>query len=152
TFWPENTWRNFGFGLVILVETGLIILLLIGRAKRRQVKLESERLALLEKDERQLLEGVISNVPGVVWESRVELGLNKRKIKFVSDYVQKMLGYSVEEWLADPNFSLAIMHEEDRERASSEADAIFRSGEHGILKFRWLARDGRVLWVESRLS
>ena len=61
-----------------------------------------------------------------------------------------MLGYSVQEWLSTPNFWLAIVCEEDRERAGKEAAAIFASRKGGINRFRWMTRDGRKVWVESQ--
>jgi PAS domain S-box-containing protein len=60
-----------------------------------------------------------------------------------------MLGYTVEEWLATPNFWLSIVHEDDRERAAQTALATFASGKVGTNQFRWMAKDGRAVWVES---
>src|SRR5438552_2317730 len=61
-----------------------------------------------------------------------------------------MLGYSVEEWLSTPNFWLSIVHPEDKERTAGSAAADFASCKSSsILEFRWVAKDGRVLWVES---
>ncbi|HYG10503.1 MAG TPA: ATP-binding protein, partial [Pyrinomonadaceae bacterium] len=72
-----------------------------------------------------------------------------QRINFVSDYVETMLGYTVEEWLATPNFWLSIVHPEDRERAARTALATFESGRVGTNQFRWMAKDGRALWVEA---
>ncbi|GAC1402933.1 MAG: hypothetical protein NVSMB56_17900 [Pyrinomonadaceae bacterium] len=63
-----------------------------------------------------------------------------------------MLGYSVEDWLSTPNFWLSIVHDEDKVRAAHEAAAIFASGKVGTSTFRWVAKDGRVLWVEAQSS
>ncbi len=48
------------------------------------------------------------------------------------------------------NFWLAVIHEDDRERAGREAAGIFASREGGSSRFRWVAKDGRVIWVEAR--
>jgi PAS domain S-box-containing protein len=69
---------------------------------------------------------------------------------FVSDYVETMLGYSVEEWLATPNFWLTIVHPEDKESAIQNAAETFTSRKTGTNRFRWIAKDGRVIWVESQ--
>ena len=61
-----------------------------------------------------------------------------------------MLGYSVEEWLSTPNFWLTIVHTDDRERTAKAAAADFVSGKSSnTLQFRWVAKDGQTLWVES---
>ena len=94
--------------------------------------------------------GLLSNVPGVVWEAYGEPDAASQRIDFVSDYVQTMLGYAPAQWTSTPNFWLTIVHPDDKERAAREAAAIFFSGRGGVSQFRWVAQDGRVVWVEAR--
>ena len=117
---------------------------------RRCGKLEHARLAAEVEAERRRLKNIVANVPGVVWEAWGEPDAATQRIDFVSDYVETMLGYSVEEWLTTPNFWLSIVHEDDKERAAREAAARFKSGKGGASEFRWIARDGQVLWMEAR--
>ena len=63
-----------------------------------------------------------------------------------------MLGYRVEEWLQTPGFAHSIILDEDRDKATSEIEAILESGKEGILRFRWVAKDGRVLWSRRYLA
>jgi PAS domain S-box-containing protein len=60
-----------------------------------------------------------------------------------------MLGYSVAEWLATPNFWLTIVHPDDRERAARAARDAFSAGRPHINQFRWITKDRRVIWVET---
>jgi PAS domain S-box-containing protein len=99
---------------------------------------------------RQRTAGLLSNVPGVVWEAYGEPDAALQRIDFVSDYVETMLGYAPERWTSTPNFWLTIVHPDDRERAAREAAAIFAGGRGGVSQFRWIANDGRVVWVEAR--
>lgn len=117
-------------------------------------KIEQETLHLTAQIEtqRKYLQDLVSNVPGVVWEAWGEPDEKNQRINFVSDYVEKWLGYSVEEWLSTPNFWLTIVHEEDKEKAAAESLAIFKSGAQGINRFRWVARDGSVFWVEAQTT
>jgi PAS domain S-box-containing protein len=101
------------------------------------------------EDERRRLRELVSSIPGVVWEAWGEPDAGSQRINFVSDHVEKMLGYTVEEWLATPNFWLSIVHPEDRERAAGEARRKFESEEGGTSQFRWVRKDGRVIHVES---
>ncbi|MDP2313661.1 MAG: PAS domain S-box protein, partial [Pseudomonadota bacterium] len=101
--------------------------------------------------ERARAASLIASVPGVVWEAWGSPDAASQRINFVSDYVTDFLGYSVDEWLATPNFWLEIVHPEDRERAATEAYAIFASrGRLGLSRFRWVAKNGRAYWVEAR--
>ncbi len=92
---------------------------------------------------------LLSNVPGVVWEAWGKPDSSTQRIDFVSDYVEQMLGYTVEEWTSTPNFWLTIVHPDDREKAAASAAATFEAG-FGINEFRWVAKDGSVIWVEAQ--
>ncbi|HEV7700197.1 MAG TPA: PAS domain S-box protein [Pyrinomonadaceae bacterium] len=98
--------------------------------------------------ERSRLKNIVTNVPGVVWEAGGEPDAANQQTDFVSDYVETMLGYSVEEWLSTPNFWLSLVHPDDRERAVSETTAIFAGASSKPIEFRWMAKDGHSIWVE----
>jgi PAS domain S-box-containing protein len=115
----------------------------------RRAETERANLAAQIESERVRLRDIISSVPGVVWEAWGTPDRASQRINFVSDYVEQMLGYTVEEWLATPNFWLTIVHPEDRERAAAHAAEHFRRGGADINRFRWITKDGRVLHIES---
>jgi PAS domain S-box-containing protein len=118
--------------------------------ERRRAEDEKLRLAAQVEGERRRLKELVANVPGVVWEAWGEPDAASQRIDFVSDYVEQMLGYTVEEWLATPNFWLTIVHPEDRERAAREARRKFDSRRGGTSQFRWVCKDGRVIEVETQ--
>jgi PAS domain S-box-containing protein len=115
------------------------------RAEQVQARLTAEI-----EQQRQRLRQILATVPGVVWEAWGQPDIASQQIDFVSDYAEELLGYSVEEWLGTPNFWLTIVHPDDKERAAREAAEIFAGAQGGMSEFRWLAKDGRVLWVESQ--
>lgn len=117
---------------------------------RKRVEQERSLLATQIENERERLHNVVANVPGVVWEAWGQPDEASQRIDFVSEHVEKMLGYGVNEWLSTPNFWLSIVHPEDKKRAAQEAAAIFGSRKGGTSRFRWLAKDGRVLCVEAQ--
>lgn len=117
--------------------------------ERREAEEEKARLGAEIERQRQRLNNVVANVPGVVWEAWGQPDAATQQIDFVSDYVETMLGYSVDDWLSTPNFWLHIVHPDDRERAARESAASFAGGKSSTLEFRWMARDGHAVWVES---
>jgi two-component system cell cycle sensor histidine kinase/response regulator CckA len=119
------------------------------RRARRQAEEERAQLIAQLESQQQRLNNIVASVPGVVWEAWGEPDAATQRIDFVNDYVETMLGYSVEEWLQTPNFWLSIVHPEDRERAARSAAANYARGGQATLEFRWVAKDGRVVWVES---
>ncbi len=118
--------------------------------ERKQIEEERVRLALQIEREQARLRNLVGNVPGVVWEAWSEPDASSQLIDFVSDYVETMLGYTVEEWLSTPNFWLSIVHPDDRERVRGEAHVFFESGAGGTLQFRWMRKDGSTIFVESQ--
>lgn len=117
---------------------------------RKRAEQERSVMAAQIEKERQRLNNVVANVPGVVWEAWGQPDQASQRIDFVSEYVEKMLGYATNEWLSTTNFWLSIVHPDDRERAAQEAAAIFSSGKGGTSRFRWIAKDGRAVWVEAQ--
>lgn len=91
------------------------------------------------------IEALLSAVPAVVWEAWGAPDASRQRIDYVSPHVERLLGYSVEEWRATPNFWLAIVHPDDRDQAARDAAEHFARGGAGINTFRWVAKDGRVL-------
>ena len=119
-------------------------------SEQRRAEGERAELARMVEHERERLKNLVANVPGIVWEAWGEPDEASQRINFVSDHVEQMLGYTVEEWLATPNFWLTIVHPEDRERAGAEARAIFEGGDGGVSQFRWVRKDGSVVHVEAQ--
>src|SRR3989454_3776341 len=128
--------------------TALVLAAIVG--ERKKVEEEKTLLASQVDTERQRLNNIVANVPGVVWEAWGQPDAATQRINYVSDYVETMLGYSVNEWLATPNFWLSIVHPEDKEQAARAAAATFAGRKKGANQFRWIAKDGRVLWVEAQ--
>jgi len=128
--------------------TALILFAVI--SERKKTEAEKLKLAAELRRHRQRVEDIVAHVPGVVWEAWGKPDEATQQIDFVSGYVEKMLGYSEQEWLSTPNFWLAIVCEEDRERAGNEAAAIFASRKGGVSRFRWMTKDGHEIWVEAQ--
>jgi PAS domain S-box-containing protein len=131
--------------LISFVGTSSLMTLIVAAVTAERRRLGSE----LELHRRRV-EDIVQHVPGVVWEAWGKPDAANQRIDFVSSHVEKMLGYSAEEWLSTPNFWLSVVHPEDRERAAAEATAIFMSGKGGSSRFRWLHKDGYDVWVEAQ--
>src|SRR5439155_13995692 len=120
--------------------------------EQRLAEQERERLFAEIAQQRERLDNIVANVPGVVWEAWGSPDKAGQRIDYISEYVERMLGYTTEEWLSTPNFWLNIVHPDDREEATRVAAEQFASGEGGINRFRWVAKDGRVIWAEANAT
>lgn len=138
--------------LISFVGTSTLMTLVVAAVTRERQRAEADKYKLgseLELHQRRI-EGIVAHIPGVVWEAWGKPDAANQRIDFVSSHVEKMLGYSQDEWLSTPNFWLSIVHPDDKERAAREAAAIFASGKGGSSRFRWVHKDGREIWVESQ--
>lgn len=138
--------------LVSFVGTSSLMTLLVAAVISERKKAEADRAQLGSELElhRRRIEDIVAHVPGVVWEAWGKPDADSQRIDFVSGHVEKMLGYSVQEWLSTPNFWLSVVHPDDKERAAAEAMAIFASGKGGSSRFRWMHKDGHEVWVEAQ--
>jgi PAS domain S-box-containing protein len=152
SFWTHYEFYIFATIAISIFEAMLIVGLLINRARRRQAEATSHRLSQLAEARRRHLDEVISNIPGLVWEIRADQGENSQAHAFVSDYVEKKLGYSTQERLSTPDFWLSIIPEEDRDLVAHDAHQVLADGKNRVRQFRWTAEDGRQLWAEMHIA
>ncbi len=150
TFWALYKWYVVGLVGAVVVEALLIAWLLFTRIRRKHAERERTRLSMVLADEHKRLNEVVSNVPGIVWESRLDPTTGKRRATFLSEYVEKMLGYSEEQFVSNWEFAFEIVHEEDRERVEREFEAAL-ANRGGSIQFRWVAKDGHIVWAEAHV-
>lgn len=94
------------------------------------------------------LQTLLQLVDGIVWEGDPASLVHS----FVSDKVEALLGYTAGEWLAAPDFWMAHIHPEDRERVLEEVRAQSAACAPFELEYRMLARDGRAVWFRDRVT
>jgi diguanylate cyclase (GGDEF)-like protein/PAS domain S-box-containing protein len=68
---------------------------------------------------------------------------------YASPQVQSLLGYSVDEWLSDPEFFPKLLHPGDRDRILALVAHCNETAEPFEAEYRLIARDGRTVWVQD---
>lgn len=93
---------------------------------------------------------LVEQIPAVTFMAVLGEGEND---VYVSPHVEQMLGYTQEEWLSDPFLWYYRLHPEDRALWNAEFTRGIRTGGPFRAECRFLARDGRTVWVhgEARL-
>ena len=71
------------------------------------------------------------------------------QVTFVNHRAEAILGYSRQEWYADPNFWSNHVHPDDRDWAVALCTKATADGDDHVMQYRMLAADGRVLWVHD---
>lgn len=96
------------------------------------------------------LDGFVANIPGILWESYFQQSPQDSVVDYVSERIESLSGYTADEWKR-PNFWLELIHPDDRAEAAAASQQVLHTG-HGTASYRWVTRDGRVLWVTSRMT
>jgi diguanylate cyclase (GGDEF)-like protein/PAS domain S-box-containing protein len=95
---------------------------------------------------RQRFLRLLETIDGVVWEAERGVGNT-----FLSPQVERLFGYTVEEWRADPNFWRTHVHPDDFP-AALEIDEAAYSATHSYayeMNYRLYAKSGKLVWVRD---
>lgn len=90
---------------------------------------------------------LVERLPMIVYLSPVN---NIHHTTYISPQIQTILGYTPEEWLADPKFWQTRLHQNDREGVIHTVQESERTGEPSSMEYRMLARDGKVVWFHDQ--
>ena len=72
----------------------------------------------------------------------------ERATTFVSPQLDRLVGYTADEWLEDPELFLRLVHPDDRDAVVAAWDAV-DAAEGLRTSYRLVARDGRTVWVRD---
>jgi PAS domain S-box-containing protein len=92
---------------------------------------------------------LVEQIPVVTF--MVSFGLRKSEI-YVSPYVEKLLGYTAKEWVEDPILWYQRLYPADRGRWNTEFSRTIALAEPFKGDYRFLAKDGRVVWIHGEVT
>jgi PAS domain S-box-containing protein len=101
-----------------------------------------ERLMRAEAKYRELVE----QLPAVTYIATFE---EPYPTVFISPQIQRLLGFTPAEWIADPESWVRRLHPEDRDRVLTELEFARKSRSRFVCDYRLIARDGGVRWVHD---
>lgn len=111
-------------------------------SERRQAELQ---LRHAEARYRTLVE----EIPAVTFIASLEDRPQQASELYVSPQIEQLLGFTQRQWLEDPVLWYRQLHPDDRERWHVEFARTCSTGEPFDSVYRFLARDGRVVWVHG---
>jgi diguanylate cyclase (GGDEF)-like protein/PAS domain S-box-containing protein len=89
---------------------------------------------------------LVEQLPLVVYVDAVD---DNASNIYTSPQVEPLLGYTVEEWVSDPDLFANILHPDDRERVLGEIRRTNASGERFVSEYRVLTKGGDVVWIRD---
>jgi len=122
----------------------------LGSAVLREISNYQEhkqRSAELKKT-RSRYESLLQSVNGIVWEANAETF----EFSYVSQQVKKLLGYSPEEWLEEPNFWQSHIHPDDRREAINFCHSKTKQNEDHSFEYRMIDANGETVWLRDYVT
>jgi two-component system cell cycle sensor histidine kinase/response regulator CckA len=122
-------------------------LLLIDRATRLAgIAIEHHRTRKELQAAETRYRTLVERLPAITYMA--EVGVQGRWF-FVSPQIETMLGYTADEWMADPALWMSRIHNDDQEIALEAEKRVQETGELYKAEYRMCARDGRILWFRD---
>jgi len=100
--------------------------------------------ALRESEER--FRTLVEQLPAITYSVAVMEYNKNSPTTFISPQVQTILGYTREEWLADPELWMKLLLDEEREQVVK--DTLMARGLNMVYRSR--TRDGRTIWLHNQ--
>jgi PAS domain S-box-containing protein len=89
---------------------------------------------------------LVEQIPAVTFMAPLD---GSTSALYVSPQIEELLGFSAREWLDEPFLWFRQLHADDQARWTQDFARSCFSGERFRAEFRFLARDGRVVWVHG---
>lgn len=121
-------------------------------SERHQQEQEIKRLNAALAVQRQRLEQIIANMPGIVYEAIGTPLDGSYKLTYISAYVETMLGYTPTELIAQPELWQEIIFSEDWPELIERITSLYPDASSGSLRFRAMTRDHQLRHVELHAS
>lgn len=99
------------------------------------------------KASEQRFRDIVNTTDGMVWEADADTLANT----FMSRQAERLLGYPVENW-RQPGFWAKNLYPEDRDWAIAFCASAIKRGAPFEFEYRYLARDGRTIWLHDMVT
>jgi PAS domain S-box-containing protein len=134
--------RGGVFALLTLLAAGAAV---FSALRWRQAAVETRKRIEAERGYRLLVE----QAPVVIYAWDPGRPPGQVGPMFVSPQIQQLVGYSAEEWTAEPDLWVRRLHPDDRDDVVARADDADRAGGEFRMEYRAIHRDGRTIWVHD---
>jgi PAS domain S-box-containing protein len=99
---------------------------------------------ILESEERFRL--LANNIPGVVYLSKND---DKWSKIFINDKIEKLTGYSKEDFIENKIFYNDLLHPEDSEYVVKSLRKSLKENKNFNIKYRIKNKSGKIVWIEE---
>jgi len=91
---------------------------------------------------------LVESLGAIIWEAHPITF----QFLYVNRAAERLLGYSLEDWLSRPTFWVDLLHPDDRDVAVAHCRAAVEEGRDHDFEYRVIAFDGSVRWLRDIVS
>jgi PAS domain S-box-containing protein len=113
-----------------------------------QLRDENDMEARARRAERRY-QTLVEQIPVITFLVSFE---SRKSEIYVSSHVEKVLGYTAQEWVEDPILWYQRLYPADRARWNAEFSRTVAKAEPFKGDYRFLAKDGRVIWIHGEVT
>ena len=142
--WLGRQTTLYGAGVGLAAFTGVVfvgLMLLVWQAARMLNRAEGRR-----REMEAVYQRLVEKLPLVIYVD--ELTDTSSNI-YTSPQVEPLLGYTVDEWISDPDLFVKTLHPDDVERVLAEVHRTNAANEPFACEYRLVAKNGRVIWIHD---
>jgi len=121
-------------------ESGRVFLAVIYDITERKLAQETIREAEAK------FQNLVERLPLVVYTS--EIGING-KWEYISPQIEELLGYTPQEWMADPSLWYQSLHPDDRTMVEAAEESAHAANQAFNSEYRIYTKNGREIWVRD---
>ncbi|MBK9711882.1 MAG: PAS domain S-box protein [Kouleothrix sp.] len=89
---------------------------------------------------------LVEQIPAIIYTAEID---GTSSTRYVSPQIETILGFTPEEWMADPDLWLAQVVPDDRAGLLNAVNLLHTSTTPVSSEYRSLTRDGRVIWMQD---
>ena len=89
---------------------------------------------------------LVEKIPVITYAAAID---TTNSMLYLSPRFETILGFSEEEWRANPHIWLEQLHPDDRERVMDEITRIHKSGEPLAIEYRMFSSDDQIVWFHD---
>jgi diguanylate cyclase (GGDEF)-like protein/PAS domain S-box-containing protein len=116
-------------------------------AVERELEAAATRVALRRAEARYQM--LVEQVPAGIHTMALDA---EGSTLFISPPLERILGFTLAEWQANPRLWREHLHPDDRERVLAEVSRMYTPGAEPFLsEYRMLTRDGHVVWLRDEM-
>lgn len=108
-----------------------------------------KRTEIILQESESRFRNLVEHLPTVIYTTAVGTA---GTTLYISPQIHGLLGYTPEEWLADPQLWSKTLHPEDLQRVRMQVAITNRGNEPSGMEYRMIARDGHLVWVHDQIK